>query len=130
MPVLLKFEDIPERFLYQFMKASLLPMEELPSIVPAYSFFGILRLPSAGFIVSPKRVVIYETRIFVGLAKHGEFPLQNIEKLETFKERKQTVFRFDLKDGTQYSVSLNLSDEECELLAEKLREMADVQKRQ
>ncbi len=123
MPVLTNMEQIPERIWVDFLRACLIPPEEIPVIVPLERSFFMLSIPDVGFLVTATRLVIYQKKFMQGLIKHDEVLLPQLSRFSYSAVEKGNKFFFAFDNGKEYWVSTMVNDEEAKLIIRRLQEL-------
>lgn len=124
MPVLTKMEQIPERIWVDFLRADLIPPEEIPLIVPLERSFFMLSIPDSGFVVTSHRVAIYRKKFLNGLTKHDEVLLKDLKHFSYTMAEKYCQFYFKFANEKEYWIKMALNKNEAELVETKLMELA------
>jgi hypothetical protein len=123
MAVFLSMADIPDSVCIQLLKAGILGPDEIFRIVPLKRWWRFFYdVPSSGFVVTDKKIVTYGSG-FSGLVKDREFLLQDLAQhsFETLEQGR--IFRFRLQDGSDYSIPLMLSEEDCRMIDNELNRL-------
>lgn len=123
MPVLYSTENIPARILYRLVKANLLSPAENIEMLPVNQFLGFLLLPDEGFFVTRTKLVLYETRVLIGLSKVKTFDLDRVQNITFTKENSCTIF-IVMQNGEQYSVETRLKACECTEVLAKIQQLS------
>ena len=123
MAVFLSMTDIPDSVCVQFLKAGILAPDEIFRIVPLKRWWRFFYdVPDPGFVVTDKRVIIYISG-FGGLTKHKDFLLQDLTQHSFETSEQGRLFRFILLDGSEYSVSLGLSEQDCQMIDNEINRL-------
>jgi hypothetical protein len=120
MPVLTNMQQIPERVWVDFLRANLIPAEEIPLIVPLERSFFMLSIPDVGFLVTATRLVIFRKKFMHGLIKHDEGLLLHLKHFSYSSYEKGHEFFFGFVDGKEYWVKIAVNAKEAQLIAMKL----------
>ena len=123
MPVLTTMQQIPERIWVDFLRAALIPPEEIPVIVPLERSFFMLSIPNVGFLVTAKRLVIYEKKFMQGLIKHDEVLLPKLIRCSYSADEQGQEFFFGFANGKKYWVKISVTPSEAALIEQRLLEL-------
>lgn len=124
MPVLTKMQQIPERIWVDFLRACLIPPEEIPIIVPLERSFFMLSIPNVGFLVTAKRLVIYQKKFMKGLVKHDEVLLSQLIHCSSVADEQGREFFFGFANGKEYSIKVSVNADEAALIEKTLLELS------
>ncbi|MDR3589344.1 MAG: hypothetical protein P4N41_06750 [Negativicutes bacterium] len=120
MAVFLSMADIPDSVCVQFLKAGILAPDETFRIVPLKRWWRFFYdAPNPGFVVTDKKVILYGSG-FGGLTKDREFLLQDLVRHEFAATDEGPLFRFVLKDGSEYSLTIALSEQDGRMIEVEL----------
>lgn len=128
MPVLFEMSEVPDRIFCDLLKAAILPTNERLEITPLTRWLCFLNLPNKGFISTERRVIIYRAKPLIGLAKHVEFSLTDIEAVNYAVSPNGFQFQFLLTSGEQHLITMKLTPNDCNLICERLRDLVSIQK--
>jgi hypothetical protein len=123
MPVLTTMEQIPERIWVDFLRACLIPPEEIPVIVPLERSLFMFSIPNVGFLVTAKRLVIYEKKFMHGLIKHDEVLLPKLNYCSYSAYEQGQEFHFGFANGKEYWVKISVNASEAALIEKTLLEL-------
>lgn len=123
MPVLTKMQQIPERIWVDFLRACLIPPEEIPMIVPLEHSFFMLSIPEVGFVATTKRLVIYQKKFMHGLVKHDEVLLTQLIQCSYSVQGQGHEFFFGFANGKEYWVKIGVNAQEAALIEKILLEL-------
>ena len=124
MPVLTEMQQIPERVWVDFLRACLIPPEEIPVIVPLERSFFMLSIPNVGFLVTTKRLVIYQKKFMRGLVKHDEVLLSRLTRCSYTTYEQGHEFFFGFANGKEYWVKIAVNAQEAKIIEEKILEIS------
>jgi hypothetical protein len=117
-------QQIPERIWVDFLRACLMPPEEIPIIVPLERSFFMLSIPDVGFLVTAKRLVIYQKKFMHGLVKHDEVLLSQLIHCSAVADDQGHEFLFGFANGKKYSVKISVTAAEAALIEKTLLELS------
>ena len=122
MAVLLDMREVPGNICIDFLKAQILPTNEILKIIPLARWWRFYTVPKTGFVVTDKKVLTYRTS-FSGLSKQQEFRLQDIVDHSFVPSKGGNSFCFRLNNGTECTATLLLGEEDCQTIKTELNRL-------